>query len=189
MGNCRKQPLTSTPASRASSGRIGSYFSSGPFQLYSLFTKLVTTCVVREDVLPSPPGSGHSSSPPSRLPSKSASPDQASDRNDWDIQAHIKNLLTRKDMEHYVLYDLCKDLHQVGTRLGDCESAIERLFALADTQQLILNDHTSQIQGLLYYVDNIENRTHRNNIRVHGLPESIEPAEVTLPCNKFLHVS
>lgn len=102
------------------------------------------------------------------------------------MEAYIKALPTKHDFETYVqrlersykqeITELRKD---VTSRLEEVEHEVEENTSTLQAHEAILHDHTLQIQQLIYHQDDQENRARRNNIRIRGLPESVENTDLS----------
>ena len=122
----------------------------------------------------------------------------------WDMEAqirslhsYIRSLPTKTDFEQCVsrieraykkeISDFKKD---VGARFEDLDATTEGLSTAVKTHDKILNSHTVMLQQLAYQQDDIENRNRRNNIRIRGIPESVDakalPAAETAIFNQLL---
>lgn len=106
----------------------------------------------------------------------------------WDMEsqmrsmhAYLRSLPTKTDFEHYVsrmeksyrkeIAELKRDL---GTRMEDVENTTDGMCNTLQSHEEILNTHTNILQQLMYHQDDIENRSRRNNIRIRGIPETID---------------
>lgn len=70
-----------------------------------------------------------------------------------------------------------KDL---GHRIEEVEQTVEDTETKLSHHDVILQEHTTQIQQLFFYgLDDQENRSCRNNIRICSLPETVEPKDLT----------
>ncbi|KAG8551096.1 hypothetical protein GDO81_018459 [Engystomops pustulosus] len=104
------------------------------------------------------------------------------------LRAHIRTIPTREDMESYVsrlgqsyrseMSTLKDEVHHIEGRVLTVETsqlAVEERLAAHSAH---LASQSSQLQTLSDHLDDLENHGRRNNIRVRGLPESIEPSAI-----------
>ena len=103
----------------------------------------------------------------------------------WDLEAYIKALPTRHDfeacvqrMERSYKQEISELRRDVTDRLEEVERSVEETVSTLQAHDAILNDHTAQIQQLMLSQDDQENRARRNNIRVRGLPETVESKDL-----------
>lgn len=73
-----------------------------------------------------------------------------------------------------------------GQRLDDIESRVQSWETTADEMHSHIQSLLSDNRRLSEKVDDLENRSRRNNLRIVGLPESILPAELPMICEKEL---
>ncbi|KAM4029694.1 uncharacterized protein ACNLHF_022451 [Anomaloglossus baeobatrachus] len=101
-----------------------------------------------------------------------------------ELSSHIKNIPTKKDMEQYIsrlensykaeLSGLKDEVEQMGERVTTTESTVQALTVKAAEQEAGYASHNIQLQYLAEMLDDAENRNRRNNIRVCGIPETVE---------------
>ncbi|XP_063805907.1 uncharacterized protein LOC134984203 [Pseudophryne corroboree] len=102
------------------------------------------------------------------------------------IQATVEPLLNK------AVSDITNQLQHLNMRVSDTESHISTARDDIDTLQKEVRMLTTDNTRLSEKLDNIENRTRRNNLRIIGLPESLVGASlahfvrITLP--KMLHI-
>lgn len=70
--------------------------------------------------------------------------------------------------------DLLKDL---GHRMKDVALTVEETVSKLSKNDVVLQEHTYQIQQIFYGLDDQENRS-RHNICICGLPEAVEPKDL-----------
>lgn len=62
----------------------------------------------------------------------------------------------------------------IGFHINDMEVAVDVSCERLDKHQEVLNEHTYQFQEIIFQINDLENRTQRNNVRIQGLPETVE---------------
>lgn len=101
----------------------------------------------------------------------------------WDMQAYIKSLPTREDMDKYV-YRLeasyKEEMQTMRSSLVDVQNKIvatDSRLDIIDHKIILLeeknNEVDQQLKHLINVSDDLENRSRHNNIRIGGLPESV----------------
>lgn len=98
------------------------------------------------------------------------------------MEAYIKALPNKHDfeacvqrMERSYKQEIAELRRDVTNRLEDVEHTVEETVTALQSHENILHEHTLQIQQLIYHQ---ENRARRNNIRIRGLPESIDTKDL-----------
>lgn len=102
------------------------------------------------------------------------------------LHTYIHSLPTKNDFEHYVSHidqtyrqEITGLKRDIGIRMEDIESTTEGICNTLQSHEETLNSHTVLLQQLMYHQDDIENRNRRNNIRIRGIPETIEHKDLT----------
>lgn len=62
--------------------------------------------------------------------------------------------------------------------MDDMEQATSNLAAQVTQHNMTLQDHTVLLHQVLFQQDDAENRNHRNNMSICGLPEVAEPKDL-----------
>lgn len=101
------------------------------------------------------------------------------------MEAYIKALPTKHDfeacvqrMERSYRQEMSELRRDFTNRIEEVEHNIEENTSTLHAHDTILHEHTLQIQQLMYHQDDQENRARRNNIRIRGLPESVETKDL-----------
>lgn len=101
----------------------------------------------------------------------------------WNLQTYIKALPTREDMDKYIhrlessykseIQTLKTSLTDTQNKIMDMDTKIVNL----DQKMILLEEkkieHDRYLSYIINITDNLENRSRRNNIRVRGLPETV----------------
>lgn len=97
------------------------------------------------------------------------------------LHAYMCSLPTKNYFEHLVsriektyrqeIMELKKDL---GVCMEDIENTTDGICNTLQSHEETLNSHTVLLQQLMYQQDDIENRNRQNNIRIRGIPETVE---------------
>lgn len=101
----------------------------------------------------------------------------------WDLQTYIKTLPTREDMDKYIhrlessyraeIQTLKSSLMDTQNKIGDLDTNMvvidQKISNLKEKNQ----DYDRYLKHIINSTDELENRSRRNNIRVRGLPESV----------------
>ncbi|XP_053549025.1 ovostatin-like [Bombina bombina] len=82
-----------------------------------------------------------------------------------DLKAFIKSEITT----------MRKDINDLGARIEDLEEAQDTINTMISSTETCLAQHASTISTLQNKVEDLENRSRRNNLRIRGLPEEITP--------------
>lgn len=81
---------------------------------------------------------------------------------------------------------LSGDIKHVGDRLDALETAHEATLTKLDSHRRAMAQNSDQISELYMILDDQENRMWRKNIRIRGVPESVENANMSvLACSIF----
>ncbi|KAG8566310.1 hypothetical protein GDO81_013181 [Engystomops pustulosus] len=104
------------------------------------------------------------------------------------LKAHLKAIPTKEDMECYVsrleqsysaeITVLREEVHQMQARTSAVENTQANMQAQVDNHSATLAAHSFQLQQLTDQLDDAENRGRRNNIRIRGLPETVESSQL-----------
>lgn len=64
--------------------------------------------------------------------------------------------------------------------MEDVENTTDGICNTVRSHEEILNSHTVMLQQLMYRQDDIKNRNRRNNIRIRGIPETVEHKDLAV---------
>lgn len=102
------------------------------------------------------------------------------------MHTYLRSLPTKSDFENYVsrieksyrqeITDIKKDF---GICMKDVENTAEGICNTLQSHEETLNSHTVMLQQLIYHQDDIENRNRQNNIRIRGIPETVEHKDLS----------
>lgn len=70
--------------------------------------------------------------------------------------------------------ELHLDIHSLSDRVSRTEKVVEDHDVMFQRSTRKIDDHTLQLQDMNRHLEDLDNRGHRHNLRVRGLPESIE---------------
>lgn len=100
---------------------------------------------------------------------------------------YIRFLPTKADFKHWVKRiekNYRQEISELkkghGVHIEDIENTTDGLCNALQSHEEILNTHTVMLQQLSYKQDDIENRNRCNNIRICGLPEPVEPKDLSM---------
>lgn len=90
------------------------------------------------------------------------------------LKSEVVDKAVRLGMEQ-----LCIDLHSQTHRLQEAEQRISTVEEQLQQVNALVSSHMELPEYLLDKVEDLENMSHRNNLRIVGLPESYKPASLT----------
>lgn len=92
----------------------------------------------------------------------------------------IKNMFREfSDSIKEDISDLRSDIRQISARLTQVEDSSQMLAAHADHMAKKLKEQKKESYSLKSHLDDLENRSRRNNLRIKGLTESVTDDEIT----------
>lgn len=75
--------------------------------------------------------------------------------------------------------DLKRDIQNITIRIDDVEEKTNLQAESIHTLNTATRSHSSQLRELQRHIEDLDNRGHHHNLRVRGLPESVETSQIT----------
>ncbi|KAG8580053.1 hypothetical protein GDO81_007107 [Engystomops pustulosus] len=114
-----------------------------------------------------------------------------------DIKSLLSSLPTKEDISLFASQILAEcrqefaslrsDVTSLTSRVDDLEQAQSSTAMSLESIQDMIQQHHAQLHALQQHMDDIENRSRRNNLRIKGLPESVQPATLFSTITEILN--
>lgn len=118
-------------------------------------------------------------------------------RLDADLRAMLQALPTRADIETLIqrideahkrdIQEVREDLHTVTERVTSGETAVTALESRVQALERANDIHTREAQEMQLHLEEMEDRSRRNNLRLRGIPEATGPEDLQETVTAIFH--
>lgn len=112
-----------------------------------------------------------------------------------DVRSYIKSLPTAENIKGMFrdltdtlkseLMEIRSDIRQILSRINSVEETTEKIIAHSSALENKVLAQQRELQDLRLHIDDLENRSRRNNLRIKGMPESVEDKDIHTALNSI----